>query len=132
MRALERLRLFRALALVAGAFLLLVHSARAQGVSPSVVVHRFEQAWAQHDLETALGLLADDATISLQDSRTRSVRGLSQIREFLAAADLQSAPVLTSTRQVDGTTINWSERTERQGQVLGGADLTVQAVVRDG
>jgi hypothetical protein len=128
----QRLRLFRALALVTGAFLLLVHSARAQGVSPSLVVYRFEHAWAQHDLETALGQLADDATITLQDSRTRSLRGPEQIREFLTAADLQSVPVLTSTRQVDGISVSWSERTERQGQVLGGTDVTVQAIVRDG
>jgi len=132
MHALERLRLFRALALVIGAFLLLVHSARAQGLSPSAVVNRFERAWAQRDLDTALGLLASDATIILQDSRTRSLTSPQQIREFLRAANLRSAPALTSTREVEGNTVTWSERTEGPGQVLGGTDLSVQAVVREG
>jgi hypothetical protein len=132
MPSLDRMPLFRALALVAGAFVLLVHAAYAQGTSPGAVIYGYEYALGQQDINGAVGQFADDAVVTLQDARTRSLRGPDQIREFLMGAGFQGAPVLTSNRHVDGSAVTWTERTERPGEVLSGSDLTVQAVVRDG
>ncbi|TME99595.1 MAG: hypothetical protein E6I52_15455 [Chloroflexi bacterium] len=132
MRGAEPMPLFRALALVAGAFLLLVHAAHAQGASPGAVVNSFEHAWGQHDLDVALAQLADDAVITLQDARTRRLTGRPQMRDFLERAGLHSAPTLTSARHLEGNVLTWSERTEGQGQVLSSSEVTVQPVVQDG
>jgi ketosteroid isomerase-like protein len=130
--ALERMRLFRSLAFVAAAFLLLVQAARAQGISPSVVVSRFERYWGQHDLDAALAQFSDDAVVTIQDTRPRTSAGPEQIRQFLESARLRSPPMLTTPRQVDGASVTWSEHTERPGQIVSGTELTVRASVRDG
>jgi hypothetical protein len=130
MHTIERMRLFRSLALVAGAFLLLVQAAGAQGVNPSAVVDSYERAWGQSDVDAALGHFADNAVVTLQDARTRSLTGRPQIREFLQTAALKAEPVLTSSRQTDGASVVWSERTE--GQFLAARDVTVHAVVKNG
>jgi hypothetical protein len=130
MHIAERMRLFRALALVAGAFLLLVQAAGAHGLNPSTVVDSYERAWGQNDVDAALGHLADNAVITVQDARTRSLTGRDQIREFLQSAALRAAPVLTSSRQADGAKVMWSERLE--GQVLNAKEVSVQALVKDG
>jgi hypothetical protein len=132
MPSFERMRLFRALALVVGAFVLLAHAAYAQGSSPGAVIYSYEHALGQQDIDAAVSQFGDDAVITLQDARTRNVSGPEQIRELLVGAGFQGAPVLTSTRRVEGDTVTWTERTERQGELLTGSDLTVQAVVRDG
>jgi len=132
MHGLERMPLFRALALVIAAFVLLVHAAHAQGANPSGVIFKYEESWGNRNINAALDQFADNAVITLQDARTRTLTGTYQIREFLEAAALGSPPVVTSARQVDGTTVSWSERTEVNGQVLSSAELTVQAVVEDG
>ena len=59
MHGIERMRLFRAVALVGGAFLLLVHAAGATGVSPCAVVDNYERAWAHQDFDGALAQLFD-------------------------------------------------------------------------
>jgi hypothetical protein len=130
MHAIERMRLLRALALVVGAFLLLVQAAGAHGLNPSTVVDSYERAWGQNDVDAALAHFADSAVITVQDARTRSLTGREQIREFLQTAALQAAPVLTSSRQSDGGRLMWSERIE--GQVLSAKEVSVQAVVKDG
>jgi len=130
MHHIERMRLFRALALVAGAFLLLVQAAGAHGLNPSTVVDSYERAWGENDVDGALGYFADNAVVTLQEARTRSLTGRPQIREFLQTAMLQATPVLTSSRQADGGRVMWSERIE--GQVLTAKDVSVQAVVKDG
>lgn len=132
MPSLDRLLLFRALALVAGAFVLLVHAAYAQGNSPGAVVYAYEHALGQQNFDAAVAHFSDDAIVTLHDARTRTLNGPDQIRQTLLGADLQAAPVLTSTRRVVGDTVTWTERTERAGQLLSGSDMTVQAVVRDG
>ena len=132
MPGFERMPLFRAVALVVAASVLLVHAAHAEGGNPSVVISRYEAAWGNRNLDAALAEFADDAVITLHDARTRTLSGSYQIREFLQAASLGSPPALTTVRHVDGTTVTWSERTEANGQVLSSADLTVQAVVQDG
>jgi hypothetical protein len=130
MFGLEHLRLFRALALVLGAFLLLVQAAGAQGVNPCAVIDSYERAWAQQDIDGAQSHLADNAVITVIDARTRSLSGRTQIREFLQHAAPPALPVLTSSRVLDGNTMLWSERTD--GNVLAAADLTVQAEVQNG
>jgi hypothetical protein len=130
MPGIERLRIFRALALVIGAFVLLVRAAGAQGVSPCGVLDSYERAWGQHDVDGALALLGDNAVVTFHDSRSRSLNGRDQIREFLQNTRLDGAPQLTTSRQVDANTVSWSERLD--GPVLSGADLTVQAIVNDG
>jgi hypothetical protein len=130
MHGLERMRLFRAVALVTGAFVLLVHAAMAQSVTPYAVVDSYERAWGQHDVEGALALLADNAVITLQDPRPRSLTGQQQIREYLQSVALQSPPQVTMSRQVDGNQVIWSERLDRQ--VTGASEVTVHAVVEDG
>jgi ketosteroid isomerase-like protein len=126
----EHLRLFRASVLVAGAFMLLVHAASAHSVTPSVVVDSYERAWGLQDVDGALALLADDAVLTFQDPRVRSLTRRQQIRDFLEGATLQSAPALTTPRQVDANTVTWSERLD--GHVLNTTEVTVQAVVEDG
>jgi hypothetical protein len=130
MHGSERMRLFRASVLVAGAFMLLVHAASAHSVTPSVVVDSYERAWGMQDVDGALALLADDAVITFQDPRVRSLTRRQQIRDFLEGAGLQGAPALTMTRQVDANRVTWSERLE--GHILSAAEVTVQAVVEDG
>jgi hypothetical protein len=130
MHGIERMRLFRATALVAGAFILLVHAAGAQGLQPYTVIEAYERAWVERDVDGALSHLADGAVITLQDARTRNLRTREQIRQFLSTTDPQGAPVLTTERKVDGNTITWSERT--QTRVLSTTDLTVEAVVQNG
>jgi len=122
------MRLFRTLALVAGAFLLLVQAAGAQGLNPLAVVDSYERAWAQHDVDGALAHFADNAVVTLHVARTRSLTGRQQIRDFMQSG---SAPVLTSNRQSDGAVVQWSERTE-DSRFTTTRDVTVQAVVRDG
>jgi hypothetical protein len=127
---IERMRLFRALALVAAAFLLLVQAAGAHGLNPATVVDSYERAWGQNDVDAALGHFADNAVVTVQDARTRSLTSREQIREFLQSAALRAAPVLTSSRQADGGRLMWSERIE--GQVLSAKEVSVQALVKDG
>jgi hypothetical protein len=130
MHGIEHMRLFRSVALVAGAFLLLVHAAGAQSVNPSSVVDTYARAWGQRDVDVALSLFAEDAVVSLQDAHARVLGNRDQIREFLQEATLKPAPQLTSPRQVDGNIVRWNERTE--GQVISVSDVTVQAVVQNG
>ena len=132
MHGIERMPLFRAVALVVAASVLLVHAAHAQGAHPSAVIARYEDAWGSRNIDAALAEFADDAVITLHDARTRTLSGSHRIREFLQSAGLGSPPALTTARQVDGTTVTWSERTEANGQVLSSADLTVEAIVEDG
>ena len=54
MHGSERMRLFRASVLVAGAFMLLVHAASGHSVTPSVVVDSYERAWGLQDVDGAL------------------------------------------------------------------------------
>jgi hypothetical protein len=130
MHGVERMRLFRALALVGGAFLLLAHAAVAQSVTPCGIVDTFERAWGQQDLLGAQAQLADDAVIRLEDAHSRSLASPAQIHDFLQAAGLHSVPVLTASRQVDGDTVMWSEHTD--GQILNSPDVTVQATIQNG
>lgn len=130
MHSVERMRLFRALALVGGAFILLAHAAVAQSVTPCGIIDTYERAWGQHDLLGAQAQLADDAVIRLEDARSRSLATPAQIHDFLQVAGLHSVPVLTASRQVDGDTVMWSEHTD--GQILNSPDVTVQATIRNG
>src|ERR1700730_14257017 len=108
MHGIERMTLFRAGVLVAGAFMLFVHAAGAQNESPCAVVDNYERALAQQDSAGALAQLADDAVVTVHDPRARSLVGRPQIQEFLGYAALRGAPILSSSCQVDGTTRNWS------------------------
>jgi len=130
MHPTERMRLFRTAALVAGGFLLLVHAAVAQRLTPAALVDSYERAWGQQDVDGALALLADDASITLADPREHALTNHSQIREFLLTAGLQHAPNLTTARAVETNTVNWSEHVD--SLVFGGAEVTVQAVVAGG
>jgi hypothetical protein len=130
MYGVERMRMFRTATLVSGAFLLLVHAAVAQSVTPSALVDSYERAWGHQDVDAALALLADTAVVTVQDPTTRSMTGHAQIREFLQNAGLRRAPNLTTARQVDANTVVWSERIE--APALSATELTVQAVVEDG
>ena len=130
MYGIERMRLFRAVALVAGAFLLLVHAAGATGVSPCAVVDSYERAWAHQDLDGALAQLSDAAVVTVHDPRARSLAGRQQIQEFLQYTAMRGAPILTSPCQVAGNTVTWSERPD--SEALNANDVTVQAVVLNG
>src|SRR4030081_3221311 len=83
MHGVERMRLFRALALVAGAFILLVHAAGATGVSPCAVVDSYERARSHSDFKGALAQLDDGAVVTVHDPRARSLATRQQITEFL-------------------------------------------------
>src|SRR5438270_479425 len=130
MHSIEPMRLFRAMALVCGAFLLLVHAAGAVSVSPCAVVDSYERALVQQDFNTALIQLADDAVVTVYDPRARSLAGRQQILEFLQYTSLRGTPVLTSSCQVVGNRVTWSERPDTDLDNSG--DLTVQAAVLNG
>jgi ketosteroid isomerase-like protein len=129
MHGIERMRLFRAVALVAGAFLLLVHAAGATSVSPCAVVDNYQRAWGQQDLDGALALLADDAVVTVHDPRARVLASRTQIQEFLQYTAMRGAPILTSACQVADNTVTWSERPDTE---LNANDVTVRAVVSSG
>jgi len=130
MHSTERMRWFRTAALVAGGCLLLVYAAVSQSLTPTALVDRYEHAWGYQDVDGALALLADNASITYDDPRTHSITSRDKIRAFLREAALSHAPLLTSARQVDASTVTWSERVE--SHVLSATELTVQAVVADG
>jgi len=130
MHGIEPMRLFRAVALVVGAYLLLVHAAGAQSVSPCGVVDTYERALAHQDFDAALVQLSDEAVVTVHDPRTRVLAGRQQIAEFLQYTALRGAPILTSPCQVVGNTVTWSERPD--GDLPDTGDLTVQAAVTNG
>jgi hypothetical protein len=130
MHGIERMRLFRAIALVGGAFILLVHAAGATGVSPCAVVDSYERAWAQSDFDGALAQLADGAVVTVHDPRARSLASRQQITEFLQYTAIRGAPILTAPCQVAGNTVTWSERPDSEATTTN--DLTVQATVLNG
>jgi len=130
MHGIERMRLFRALALVAGAFILLVHAAGATGVSPCVVVDNYERAWTHSDFAGALAQLADGAVVTVHDPRERSLATRLQITEFLQYTAIRGAPILTAPCQVAGNTVTWSERPDSQAANVN--EVTAQAVVANG
>ncbi len=130
MHGIERMRLFRALALVAGAFILLVHAAGATGVSPCAIVDNYERAWAHQDLDGALAQLTDSAVITVHDPRERSLASRQQITEFLQYSAIRGAPILTAPCQVAGSTVTWSERPDSEAQNAN--EVTVLAVVQNG
>jgi hypothetical protein len=130
MHPTERMRLLRTAALAAGGLLLLAYAAVAQSLAPTALVDSYERAWGHHDIDGALTLLADNAVITVDGARQRTLTGREQIRAFLEDARLPRAPLPTTTRQVEATTLIWSERIE--AQVLSGTELTVQAVVENG
>jgi hypothetical protein len=130
MHGIERMRLFRAIALVGGASILLVHAAGATGVSPCAVVDNYERAWAHQDLDGALAQLADGAVVTVHDPRARSLASRQQIQEFLQYTALRGAPILTAPCQVAGNSVTWSERPDSDATNTN--DVTVQAIVLNG
>jgi hypothetical protein len=130
MHGIERMRLFRALALVGGAFLLLVHAAGATGVSPCAVVDSFERAFAQSDFDGALAQLAPDAVVTVHDPKTRALTSREQILQLLQFTAIRGAPILTAPCQVADNTVTWSERPDKDAPNTN--DVTVQAVVQNG
>jgi len=130
MHGIEPMRLFRAIALVGGAFILLVHAAGATGVSPCAVVDSYERAWAHGDLDGVLAQLADAAVVTVHDPRARSLASRQQITEFLQYTAIRGAPILTAPCQVAGNAVTWSERPDSEATTS--SDLTVQATVLNG
>jgi len=130
MHGIEPMRLFRAIALVGGAFILLVHAAGATGVSPCAVVDSYERAWTHGDLDGVLAQLADGAVVTVHDPRARSLASRQQITEFLQYTAIRGAPILTAPCQVAGNTVTWSERPDSEATTS--SDLTVQATVLNG
>jgi len=130
MHGIELVTLFRAVALVGGAFLLLVHAAGATGVSPCTVVDNYERARAHRDIDGALAQLSDGAVVIVHDPRARSLASRQQVQEFLQYRAIGGPPVLTAPCQVAGNTVTWGERPDVD--VLNTNDVTVQAVVLNG
>src|SRR5262245_39537130 len=131
MPGIDVLRIVRALALVAAAFVLLVNSASAQGLSPAAVVDGFERDAGQQNVDAALGRFGDAAVITVHGLRTRKLWGRDQIREFLNESAGRPAPSLTSMRHVDGNTVTWTERTAAT-ELNAARDMTVEATVEGG
>jgi hypothetical protein len=130
MHGIERMRLFRAIALVGGAFILLVHAAGATGVSPCAVVDSYERALAHGDFEGALAQLADGAVVTVHDPRARPLSTRLQITEFLQYTAIGGVPILTAPCQVTGSTVTWSERPDSEATNYN--EVTAQAVVLNG
>src|SRR4051794_19069377 len=131
MPGIDVLRFIRALALVGAAFVLLVNSASAQGLSPAAVVESYERDSSQQNFQAALSRLGDSAVVTVYGLRTRKLTGRDQIRDFLAESTGKPAPSLTSMRHVDGNTVIWTEHTAAT-ELTAARDATVQATVEGG
>jgi hypothetical protein len=126
----EFARLVRSVVMVMGALLLLAHSAAAQVLEPPNAVDTYERARADQNVEGALSLFADDATVHLDSPTTKTYVGQDQIRYFLQTNILEGLPELTSERSLVGNRLTWSERAH--DALAGPIDLTVEAVVDRG
>jgi hypothetical protein len=130
MHRIELFRLLRSVALVVGACGLFVQAASAQALNPCAIVASYERALNERDMQAALALFADDATITLAGPRSSSLSGLSQIQQFLRGGDPRSGAPLFYNRQVIGETVMWSERLA--GLTSRATDQTIEAVVVHG
>jgi hypothetical protein len=125
----ERVRFFRAVALMAAAGLLMAYASGSYGVDPPRVVDSFSRAREQGDLDRALNHLAEDAVVRFERGRPQVVEGKSEIRDFLQVLDAASPPVVTVTpRQATEQSVTWSERSQDDSA----RELTAEAVVESG
>jgi hypothetical protein len=131
MPGIDVLRFIRPLALVAAAFVLLVNSASAQGLTPAAIVEGYERESSQSDLQAAVNRFGDSAVVTVYGLRTRQLLGRDKIREYLEESSGKPAPSLTSMRHVDGNTVTWTERTAAT-ELSAARDVTVEATVDGG
>jgi hypothetical protein len=125
----ERVRLFRALALMLASGLLFGYATGAYGLDPPRVVDAFGRARGQGDLEAALNHIADNAVVRFERGRPQGFAGKNEIRQFLQTLDATSPPVVTATpKQAASNVITWSERTQQDPPRV----LTGEAVVEGG
>lgn len=113
---------------------------------PASVIAAYEMARNRHDVDAALALFADDASIS---QRNTSFSGKDEIRRYLEGTATRSRFVVVSDRRASGNRVVWTERAGgfngeqgiRPPQGFNGApgfgavpafSITVEAVVQDG
>jgi hypothetical protein len=94
------------------------------------VVDAYERARNSRNIDAALALFADDARISLPPRSSITFTGKAEIRGFLETMSMRTPPLITSNRNVAGSTVTWNERDA--GTRSTANDLTVQVIVRDG
>jgi hypothetical protein len=126
----EPIRLFRALALIVGAGLLLAYATAAYAMEPPRIVDAFARARAERDLDAALSLFTDNAVVSLERGREQVFAGKTEIRHLLTVLDL-SAPLITASPAPLATspnTITWSESDQQNPT----RELTGEATIEGG
>ena len=115
---------------VAAATLGLGHLAWAQPqpgpVEPIAVLDALLAARNARDIDTALALFTDNATIS---DRAQMYSGREEIRRFLQTIGSRGRNVLAVSRNVRGERVTW---TERFSGAQSGPDVRVEAVIREG
>jgi len=111
--------------------ILLVPSVSAQAAQsandPGGVITAYEMARNRGDLDQAVALFADDATLT---QRSTTFTGRDEIRRYLQNAAGRGRFVVISNRKVNGNQLQWVERPA--GQNINGIEVAVEAIVQDG
>jgi hypothetical protein len=94
---------------------------------PAGVITAYEMARNRGDLDQAVALFADDATLT---QRSTTFTGRDEIRRYLQNATSRGRFVVISNRKVNGNQLQWVERPA--GQNINGIEVTVEAIVQDG
>jgi hypothetical protein len=117
------------LVLAAAALILWANLAVAQGTAaePGAVVDAMISARNSRDIDVALAMFADNATIG---DRAQTYTGKEEIRRFLQMAGSRGRTVVMVNRNVRGERVSWTERFSGASQT--GPDLRVEAIVHEG
>src|SRR5690242_17436607 len=99
----------------------------AQTSDPAAIVTAYEMARNRGDVDQAIALFADDATLT---QRSTTFTGREEIRRYLQNATGRGRFVVISNRKVNGTQLTWTERPA--GQNINGIEVNVEAIVQDG
>jgi len=98
-----------------------------QSSDPAAIVTAYEMARNRGDVDQAVALFADDATLT---QRSTIFTGRDEIRRYLQNATGRGRFVVISNRKVNGTQLTWTERPA--GQNINGIEVGVEAIVQDG
>jgi hypothetical protein len=101
--------------------------ASVQTTDPAAVVTAYEMARNRGDVDQAVALFADDATLT---QRSTTFTGPEEIRRYLQNATGRGRFVVISNRKTNGNQLSWTERAA--GQNINGIEVSVEAIVQDG
>jgi len=97
------------------------------GSDPGSVITSYELARNRGDLDQAVALFADDATLT---QRNTTYTGRDDIRRYLPNSTGRGRFVVISNRKVNGDNLSWVERPA--GQNINSIEVSVEAIIQDG